>query len=136
MHGQDMDQLLDDLAAAESAGVFAGTAQPKLSQALTGSSTRVRIFGVSPKFALAATFLMAVGVWSFMFQTKLSDLKDRVRLAQLAQNIDIQSALATCFGGPSGTLSLPCQQADLDHDGDVDLGDYSSFQRDPAAVSQ
>jgi hypothetical protein len=38
-------------------------------------------------------------------------------------------AILECVTGPGMQVSPECSAADLDHDGDVDLLDYSSFQR-------
>lgn len=45
-------------------------------------------------------------------------------------------SLAFCFGGPSNTSNNACQRVDFDQDGDVDLGDYSTYQRQQLAVAR
>ncbi len=124
---RDFESLMSDLAAAERAGVFAKTPQPFISSSVTKSET-AKFFWISPKWAIAAALVMAAGVWTTMFTTKLSDLHNRARTAQIIRAIDLQSALASCVGGPSGTLNQACGQVDFDGDGDVDLRDVSSNQ--------
>lgn len=132
---KDFDSLLSDFEAANRAGVFAQTPQPILKPSVTDSSAS-RIFLLSPRWTIAATILLAAGVWTMMFRTNLSDLQSRSRMDQMAAAIDLQSALASCFGGPSGALSELCRHVDFDGDGDVDLGDFGTYQRDLAGTSR
>jgi len=130
----DLEALIEELAVAERSGVFAKTPQPvAASKVRAGQSS---FFLVSPRWAIAAALLMAAGVWTFMFRSNLSDVRERARMANAARSMDLQMALASCSGGPGGTLSVACERVDFDRDGDVDLLDIGTFQRDLAAVSQ
>lgn len=132
---KDFESSIDDLAAAERAGVFARTAQPMMETAVT-APIQSRIFLISPRWAIAAALVMAAGVWTMMFRVKLSDVREQSRMVQLARANDLQSALASCVGGPGGSLNEACGQVDFDRDGDVDLNDFGAYQRDLAATSQ
>ena len=132
---RDFETLIDDFAAAERAGVFSRTPQPVMASAVTTSSSS-KFFLVSPRWAIAAALVMAAGVWTMMFRTNLSDLQNRSRMVQMARAIDLQSALASCVGGPSGALDQFCGRVDFDGDGDVDLHDFGTYQRDLAGTSQ
>lgn len=132
---KDIESLIDELGAAERAGVFSRTPQPVMASPVT-TFLKSSFFFVSPKWALAAAVVMAAGVWTLMFQTKLSDLQDSSRLMQMAKAVDLQSALASCVGGPSGSLDHYCGKVDFDGDGDVDLSDFGTYQRDRAGTSQ
>ncbi len=132
---KDFEILIDDLVAAERAGVFAKTAQPVISSTVT-ASTQSKFFLVSPRWAIAAALVMAAGVWTMMFRTNLSDVQNRSRIVQMAMAIDLQSTLASCVGGPSGAMDTYCGQVDFDGDGDVDLSDVGKYQRDLAGTSQ
>jgi hypothetical protein len=131
----DFETLIDDWVGAERAGVFSKTPQPVMRSAVTASS-RSKLFLVSPRWAIAAALVMAAGVWTMMFRTNLSDLQNRSRIAQLAKAIDLQSALASCVGGPSGALDQYCGRVDFDGDGDADLRDFGKYQRDLAGTSR
>ncbi len=127
----DLDSLLSDLEAANRAGVFSRTPQAVIQPMVTDSAAS-RFFVLSPRWAIAATLLIAAGVWIMMFRTNLSELQDRSRLVQLASAVDLQSALASCVGGPKGALNDYCGRVDFDRDGDVDLSDFGTYQRDLA----
>jgi hypothetical protein len=131
---KDFESLIDDLGAAERAGVFARTPQPLLGTAVTNAASS-KIFLLPPRWAIAATVLIAAGAWTMMFRTKLSDLRDRTRSVQLATAADLQSALASCVGGPKGALNDYCGRVDFDRDGDVDLSDFGTYQRDLVGTS-
>ena len=132
---KDLESLIGDLEAAERAGVFLRTTQPVMVSAVTASS-RSNFFWVSPRWAVAAALVMAAGVWTMMFRTNLSDLQSRSRTVQLAQAIDLQSALALCVGGPNSSLEGLCGRVDFDGDGDVDLSDFGKYQRELAGTHQ
>jgi len=130
----DLEALVDELAQAEQCGVFARTPQPVMTPRVRSGHSG--FFLVSPRWAIAAALLLAAGVWTFMFQSNLSDVRERARVANAARSMDLQMALASCSGGPGGPLSQACERVDFDRDGDVDLLDIGTFQRDLAAVSQ
>src|SRR5262245_58102340 len=121
---KDFEALVNEFAAAEQAGVFSKTAQPSVFGDVRDSRSPARIFWVSPRWAIAAALLMALGVWTVMFRVNLSDVRDRSRMLQLARSIDLRSTLASCVGGPSGQLNGACDRVDFDRDGDVDLSDF------------
>lgn len=131
---KDLDLLLSDLEAAHRAGVFSRTPQAVI-QPLVTDSAPSRFFVLSPRWAIAATLLIAAGVWTMMFRTTLSRVQERSRSAQLASAVDLQSALASCVGGPKGDLNDYCGRVDFDRDGDVDLSDFGTYQRDLAGTS-
>jgi hypothetical protein len=132
---KDFESLIGDLEAAERAGVFGRTPQPIIPSAVTNES-RSNFFLVSPRWAIAAALVMAAGVWTMMFRTNLSDLQNRPRMVQLARAIELQSALASCVGGPNGTLDRLCAPVDFDGDGDADLRDIGLYQRNLAGTPQ
>ena len=43
-------------------------------------------------------------------------------------NLFDYTILGSCLAGPGGTLPVDCACADVDIDGDVDLGDFSAMQ--------
>lgn len=127
--------MLTDVTAAEGAGVFRSTPQALAASSLA-RHRKSQFFLVSPRWAIAAGLVMATGVWTLMFRANISDLKDRSRTVQLARVIDVQLAIASCVGGPSSSLRSSCSQVDFDGDGDVDLGDVSTYQRDFGAATR
>ena len=126
---KDIDLLLGDLEAANRAGVFARTPQVQIQSAVTDSGAS-RFFVISPSWAIAATLMIAGGVWTMMFRTNLSNVQERSRSARRTTAIDLQSALASCVGGPRVDLNDYCGRVDFDRDGDVDLSDFGTYQRD------
>jgi hypothetical protein len=131
---KDLDSLLSDLEAANRAGVFARTPQAVVQASVTEIAPS-RFFVVSPRWAIAATLLITATVWTMMFRTNLSDVQSRSRIVQSASAVDLQSALASCVGGPTSALNDFCGRVDFDRDGDVDLNDFGTYQRDRAASS-
>jgi len=132
---KDFQSLMADFEAAERSGVFARTPQPVMASSVTDGNL-TKFFLVSPKWAIAAVLIMAVGVWTMMFRAKLLDVQNRSRMVQMAKVIDLQSALDSCVGGPSGTLGGMCGRVDFDGDGDVDLCDVGTYQRELAGSHQ
>jgi hypothetical protein len=130
---KDLETLLGDLEDAQRAGVFSRTPPHALNAALP--SQRTRFYLVSPKWAVAATLILTAGVWSMMFRTKVSEVRDQARSARMAVALDLQTQLASCTAGPIGAMSGSCARVDFDRDGDVDLLDYSRYQREFIAAA-
>lgn len=122
--------MLSDLDAAERAGVFSPT--PTGNFSLVGANRPARFYIVSPKWAVAAVLLLAAGVWSMMFRSKIAEVRDQARSVRMAVAVDLQAQLALCNAGPDSTLRGACDRVDFDGDGDVDLGDFSKYQREVA----
>lgn len=130
---KDLESMLGDLDAAERAGVFART--PAVEFAETARRRQARFYLVSPKWAVAAALIMAAGVWTFMFQTNISEVRGRARAVRMAAAMNLQSTMVACTAGPESASGSACGRVDFDGDGDVDLGDFSKYQRELVASS-
>ena len=134
-----LEEALVTLHAMEAARVFDPT--PFDAEALVTAPkvralpvTRRRIGLIWVPFAAAA--VLAVGVWSWMFQSQLSSL----RLAGQINPSEVivggpasgESGCAgnftDCFGGPHPEALARCESCDYDADGDVDMFDYRAYQ--------
>lgn len=127
---KDLESLLSDLDVAERAGVFSPTPTANLSHG--GAKRPARFYIVSPKWAVAAVLLLSAGVWSMMFRSKIAEVREQARSVRMAVAVNLQAQLALCSSGPNSSLRGACDRVDFDGDGDVDLGDFSKYQREVA----
>lgn len=136
VHGH-LDPVEDALLAhddADRAGVFRVT--PVNADDLFGGPVVVR----SPRLvfragvAVAATIVLAVGVWSWLFQMELSRLRsaaitgNSVALQSDALPVRCDACISECVTGPVPNKPADCDRYDYDADGDVDLADFSRYQ--------
>lgn len=128
----NIEIALEDLAAADRAGVFRRTPMP--SNVLFSPKNGFGGYHVIAhrlRYAIAASLLLAVAVWGWMFSSTLSSLKNAAGPhQQLAANDSGRhdDVIAHCLLGPLGSKSDPCWNYDYDQDGDVDLADFSKHQ--------
>lgn len=124
-----IEQALADLERADRAGTFRPT--PLDTKALLDTTHDPKtpwIFRYR-KVAVAATILLATGVWVTMFAMQIGDVQS-VKLTHAKQQTEMLAAISIqeCIAGPQYALSSVCKAYDVDADGDVDLADISSFQ--------
>ena len=133
-HHEPLDSIetaLADLGEAELAGVFARTPLP--ARTALDDQPAIVTFPLRTlrRLAIAAVIALAIGVWSWTFNsTQPSDSMRSHRAATLrvADLGTIQASIARCISGPAGSVDAACDGVDFDGDGDVDLADYSAFQ--------
>ncbi len=128
-----VEELLLDLGTADNGGVFRRTrvdARTLLVQEHAVGSSGVRRVTLR-LLPVAACLAMAFGVWGWMFNSQLNELRER-KLAAANQTTTIRVAavdFSSCLNGPShGALAYDCREHDYDADGDVDLADFSAYQ--------
>ncbi len=134
-HQEPLDSIeasLVELAEAQRAGVFGRTRLPsREAPEIAPIAVRFTVRSLR-RLAIAAVIVFAMGVWSLMFRSNLSKLRERSRSPEIVQVVDLsamQASIALCIAGPRGTVDPACGRVDFDGDGDVDLGDISAFQR-------
>ena len=130
---KDLETLLSDLDAAERAGVFRQTPLAELVE--TTRARQSRFYLVSPKWAVAAALVMAAGVWTYMFRSNIDDARMKAREVRMAAAMNLQTTMVFCTAGPDEALGGACGRVDFDRDGDVDLSDFSKYQREVVASS-
>lgn len=125
-----IETLLAEGDEAERAGVFRPTRidAAELTRRPGGGSVPFfvswRRFGVP----LAACFVLAAGVWTFLFNNELSSIHAR-RMASDNVSVGVSpEGFLRCLDGPAAGAGGDCASYDHDADGDVDLLDYSAFQ--------
>ncbi|MBI1825333.1 MAG: hypothetical protein HY287_13745 [Planctomycetes bacterium] len=134
------EDALRELHDAELTGVFQRTVLPALSQ----ESRRKVNSDFSPAsswasrgvmLGLAATLLMAIGVWTTMFGYQISRLRQdaatpggEVVASNSAPTSEIDQ-FERCLAGPGGSKTGACASFDYDRNGRVDLHDFSARQR-------
>ncbi len=132
-HLDAVEQTLVELRAAERAGVF----QPTRVQSPTFMPARVagKAMGsrrlVMRLVAVAAVLMLAVTVWTGMFQRELGKLRDQrdSMVAGVAPGDAGSMSFADCMSGPSVTeVPEACLEYDHNSDGFVDLQDYGVLQ--------
>ena len=125
-----IEGALEELCAAERAGVFARTCV----DTSTLVSAPVRLAGrrlALRLVPLAAAVVLAVGAGSWMFMAELGTVRHRVDMASTPANTPQDSRTATlaeCLAGPRELMATGCGRLDYDSDGDVDLADVSAYQ--------
>jgi hypothetical protein len=131
-HDSAVDPLEDglrELGEAEAAGLFRLTRLDP--SALIRPVRRVPFFADRQLFwmPLAACVALAIGVGAYYFYNELAEIAKR-----RGQFMTTQFALADgssfigCLEGPGRHSAELCGSFDYDHDGDVDLVDYSHHQ--------
>ncbi len=137
-HGQidPVERLLVQLRQAEQAGVFRLTRCESgwfHGPATEGTPARLVWKNARVMSAVAALFVVAVGVWTTMFYRQIGDLRERSRAGQ---DQVLASAAAPsiaefvgCLSGPGGSsLTEDCQMHDRDRNGRIDLREVSALQ--------
>lgn len=123
---------LRELREAESAGVFRRSRL--VLQRLQEDTAVFRPAGSwAPRglwYALAASLIMAIGVWTAMFAHQISTLRTQAQRSNMsiASKSDDEAEFRRCLAGPSGARMGVCAGYDYDGDGDVDLHDFSARQ--------
>lgn len=132
-HLDAVEQTLVELRAAERAGVFQSTRVQN--PAFTPAGVAGRVMGsrrlVTRLVAVAAVLMLAVTVWTVMFQRELSKLRDQrdSMAAGVAPSDAGSMSFADCMSGPSVTeIPESCLEYDHNSDGFVDLQDYGVLQ--------
>jgi hypothetical protein len=136
-----LEQLIAQVRSAELAGVFARSrvdVQALMARPVARRPMH-RVYEWSlVGLPLAACLAIVVGM-ATMFVGSPSHLAPSplTRMDASADQTAVLSAemISDCVTGPGMHVSDACTTADLDHDGDVDLLDYSSFQRQLAESS-
>lgn len=134
-----VEAALLELAEADKARVFAPTPIDRHLLAATPVFAPVSAGSVIRRFRapLAAAAVLAIGVWSLMFYSELSSLRQASRLvdhsliAMSGETTPERTAngdFMECFSGPQPAQLVSCHSYDFDADGDVDLADYRSYQ--------
>ena len=128
-----VEQTLVELRAAERAGVFQPT--PVQAAALIPAGVAGKAVGSRRRamrlVAVAAVLLLAVTVWTVMFQHELGRLRDQRNsmAAGVAPDNAGSMSFADCMSGPSMTeVPEACLEYDHNRDGFVDLQDYGVLQ--------
>ena len=88
--------------------------------------------------SIASAAAVVLFVWGSMFSAQLDSLRksDRVADASLVDaNSGCDGSFVHCFSGPTQLVLAGCVSHDYDADGDVDLADFSTFQRGCAGRS-
>ncbi len=132
-HLDPVEQTLVELRAAERAGVFQPTrvqAPAFMRAGGTGKAMGSRRLATR-LLAVAAVLLLAVTVWTGMFQHELGKLRDQRNsmVAGVAPGDAGSMSFADCMSGPSMTeIPEACLEHDHNRDGFVDLQDYGVLQ--------
>jgi len=123
------EKALAELERLERAGVFRPTPVDLQAVLDTGRDPRTPWIYKHRVSVVAASVVLAAGVWVTMFATQLGDLH-RAKLAQDSRSTGALAAatIQSCVAGPQRSLSRACKSFDTDTDGDVDLADIRSFQ--------
>ena len=128
-----VEERLLDLGTADNGGAFRRTrvdARTPLAQEHAVGSSGVRRVALR-LLPVAAALAMAGGVWGWMFNNQLNEVRER-KLAAANQTTTVRVGAAdfsSCLSGPShGVLAYDCREHDYDGDGDVDLADFSAYQ--------
>ncbi len=125
-----IEQALAELQRADRAGTFRPT--PLDTKALIDGASESEMPWIIRyrKVAVAASVLLAAGVWASMFAMQLGDVH-RIKLANSKQPAGVYAAasLQQCMTGPNGTLLAACKGFDVDSNGHLDLADFSTYQR-------
>lgn len=133
------EQALAELREAELAGVFQPTrvkAGEVLRAGMPSQAMGLRRLSVR-LVAVAAVLMLAVTVWTGMFQREFANLREQKNaLVAAVSPVGAGSmSFADCMSGPSVTLtSSACSLHDHNGDGVVDLRDYSTLQLASARV--
>ena len=132
-HLDPVEQTLVELRAAERAGVFQPTRvqAPAFTPAgVTGVTMGSRRLATR-LLAVAAVLLVAVTVWTVMFQHELGKLRDQRNstVAGIAPGDAGSMSFTDCMSGPSVTeVPEACLEYDHNSDGFVDLQDFGVLQ--------
>ncbi len=82
--------------------------------------------------AVAATIVLALGVWTWLFSVEISAVRDRAMLAgreAVTSPADCRDrSILACVTGPSQLALAGCAAHDYDTDGDVDMADFRTYQ--------
>jgi len=120
--------------AAEREGVFRATPVDVRAFVAPGARAGAPFPMVRAGVAVAATVVMAVGVWSWLFRTELDHLRSSssqgttvaMRSNEAQERCD--ACIADCVTGPKPDQPVDCDRYDYDADGDVDLADFGRYQ--------
>jgi hypothetical protein len=135
-----LEAQLRELADAERAGVFRVTRLPGETvllhsgvQSPTGLPRHVRNRAI---LAVAASVTLAFGVWTWMFVSHISDIRERTAMIDAPDDTIVRDQAprfsSNCMTGPSETADDPCLANDLDADGSITLADFRAFQLAPS----
>jgi len=140
-HSNDaIEDALFELHEAELAGVFQLTSIPRKASQTLGRRTSE--FRPASSWAsrgvllgLAASLLMAIGVWTTMFGYQISRLRQQAARPigeVVASSFNARSEIGRfgeCLAGPGGSKNGGCSSFDYDRNGRVDLHDFGARQR-------
>lgn len=138
-HLDAVERALIELRAAERAGVFQPTRvqAPALMGAAAARGSKISRRLAMRLLGVAAVLMLAVTVWTAMFQRELGRLRDQRNsmVAGVAPQGAGSMSFADCMSGPSMTqLSKGCLGHDRNGDGSVDLQDYGTLQLASARI--
>jgi hypothetical protein len=137
-----IEQRLADLDAARRAGLFGRTSvgDAAFRAAVGRSAAQSSGFFGNKWGAVAAAIIVVAGVWTWIATVEINAVRQGVRgvgATALASKSNCRDhGILNCVAGPTHLAMVECSAHDYDDDGDVDLADYSAFQRRCQGVSQ
>lgn len=137
-HLDPIERLIAEADQAERAGVFRASRIDTVALTQSPGGGQVPFFVSWRRFGvpLAACVVLAVGVGAMLLSMELSGIREQ---QLLAANSSIGQAspegFLRCLDGPAAGAVGECSSYDFDHDGDVDLLDFSAFQSNYALAS-
>ncbi len=134
-----LELLIAEARAAEKAGVFSRTPMDVAALIQQPETSRwIRVYERAlVALPLAACLALVVGIASMMGGPAGPDIATTPMVSPAAAPSNgpcSPDVIAACLAGPNMAVSDECRCADFDADGDVDLLDLSSYQKQVAST--